>query len=68
MGGLSFATAEVHCRVREQDVTVRFLTVDGWHPVEILSCSAFEEPTALACGTPCLEEAAACVTRSDGRF
>jgi len=68
MDGLSFATAEVHCRFREQDVTVRFLTEDGWHPVEILSCSAFEEPTALACGTPCLEEAVACVVRSDRRF
>lgn len=68
MAALSFATAEVHCRFREQDVTVRFLTEDGWHPVEILSCSAFEEPTALACGTPCLQEAAACPARRDGGF
>ncbi len=65
MSGLSFTTADVHCRWKDLDVTVRFLTEDGWHPVEILSCSAFEEPTALACGTPCLAEAAACVAPSD---
>ena len=63
MTDLAFATVEVRCRWREIDVTVRMLTDDGWHPVEILSCSAFADATDLACGTPCLAEAAACHQR-----
>ena len=47
---------------------MRFLTEDDRHPVEVLSCSAFEEPIALACGTPCLAEAAARVVLSDRPF
>ena len=68
MNGHSLATAEGHCGWIERDVTMRFLTEDDRHPVEVLSCSAFEEPIALACGTPCLAEGAARVARSDRPF
>ena len=67
MTELAVATVDVRCRWRAADVTVRMLTDDGWHPVEILSCSAFQDPTALACGTPCLAEAAACHHRGTSR-
>lgn len=67
MSALAFATVDVRCRFEDRDVTVRFLTDDGWHPVRILSCSAFEDPTVLACGAPCLAEAAVCAARSGRR-
>jgi hypothetical protein len=50
-------TTEFFCPVARRYVTVGFLTYDGRRPIGIASCSAFAEPSDLACGTPCLEKA-----------
>ncbi len=57
-----YKTAEIYCAVARRLVTVRFLTYDGQYPVGVISCSAFEDPTAPACGTPCVGEGADLLT------
>lgn len=57
-----FATAEIYCSVAQRQVTLRFLTYDGRHPMCVVSCSAFSDPTAPTCGTPCLGDDADLLT------
>lgn len=60
-----YATAEVYCAVPQRHVTVRFLTFDGRHPIGVVSCSAFDDPTAPTCGTPCLGDEADVLLAAD---
>ena len=50
----SLATKEFFCPVAGRHVTVEFLIYDGRHPVGVVTCSAFADPTAFSCGTPCV--------------
>ena len=47
-------TASFVCPWWRCPVTVRYLTCDGTHPVGVVSCSAFADPTVVTCGTPCV--------------
>jgi hypothetical protein len=52
------APAEFYCPVAGRSVAVWFLTYDGGRPVGVLSCSAFADPAAIGCGTPCVSDSA----------
>lgn len=43
------------CPWKDREVVVRYLSPDGRHPASVLSCTAFADPTAVACGAPCLD-------------
>jgi len=47
-------TTEFFCPVAGRRVRVEFLTYGGPHPVGVVACSAFADPTALPCGTLCV--------------
>ena len=47
-------TARFHCPWRERNVTVRCLSLDGETPSQVISCTAFADPTTVACGAPCV--------------
>ena len=47
-------TASFVCPWRRRTVTVRYVTCDGTHPVTMVSCTAFADPTIVTCGAPCI--------------
>ncbi len=47
-------TASFFCPWRHRTVTVRYVTCDGSHPVTVVSCTAFADPTIVTCGAPCI--------------
>jgi len=47
-------TASFVCPWRRRTVTVRYVTCDGSHPVTVVSCTAFADPTIVTCGAPCI--------------
>jgi hypothetical protein len=46
----------IRCPVLDRDVVVRFLTSDGREAIEIFSCTAFADPSIVACPKSCLSE------------
>lgn len=47
-------TASFFCPWRRRVVTLRYATCDGSHPVTVVSCTAFADPTIVTCGAPCI--------------
>lgn len=47
-------TERFYCPWRSRNVTVRYVTQDGEHPVAVVSCTAFADPMIVVCGAPCV--------------
>lgn len=47
-------TVSFVCPWRRRQATVRYVTYDGIHPVGVVSCTVFADPTVVTCGTPCV--------------
>lgn len=43
-----------HCPWRQRDVTVRYITSDGEHPLAVVSCTALADPMIVTCGAHCI--------------
>jgi hypothetical protein len=43
-----------HCPWRHRDVTVRYITADGEHPLAVMSCTALADPMIVTCGAHCI--------------
>ena len=52
---LRLGTSRVRCPWIGRTVTVRHLVGDDEEPVSVVSCSAFPDPQAVSCRTPCIE-------------
>jgi hypothetical protein len=54
---LRIRIARFRCPWKGRDVTVRYVTYDGEHPVAVASCTAFADPGVVTCGAPCIRPA-----------
>jgi hypothetical protein len=43
-----------YCPWRHRDVTVRYITADGEHPLAVVSCTALADPMIITCGAHCI--------------
>ncbi len=51
---LRVVTRKLHCPWIRRNVVVRYLTCDGRHPVDVMSCTAFADPTVVTCEKRCM--------------
>ena len=47
-------TTTFYCSWAQRNVVVQCLTCDGEHPIGVITCTAFADPRAITCGTPCV--------------
>jgi hypothetical protein len=52
---LRLGTTQFRCPWIGRMVTVRHLIGDDEEPTSVVSCSAFPDPLAVSCQTPCIE-------------
>jgi hypothetical protein len=48
------ATAHFHCPWAQRAVMLRYLVDERQHPVGVISCTAFADPTIVTCAKLCL--------------
>ena len=49
-------TAQFHCPWVGLRVMLRYLADEGRHPIGVISCTAFADPTIVTCAKLCLAE------------
>jgi hypothetical protein len=59
--------ARFYCPWKRRDVTMRYVTHDGEHPVSVVSCTAFADPSVVTCGAPCISETGKAQVAAGGR-